>query len=176
MILAMNRNRAVLALGGAAAAFAVPAAVGSAGAAAPSIADGFYSSLVGHPSADVEFHVDKAGSVVPDLGVSCSPKTPVTDSGYAFIVVRAPRPVAIRGGRLSYHGAAKIPKVYMPPAGGSTTLSISLHHVDGPTVHYTYENTSYTRTRHWTGTVSSPGCAKIADGGKVNLWGPVSGE
>jgi hypothetical protein len=176
MILAMNRNRALLALGATAAAFAVPATAGSAGAAAPAIADGFYSSLVGHPSADVEFHVRKGGSSVPDLGVSCTPKTPVTDSGYAFIAVRAPRAVAIRGDTLSYHGAAKIPKVYMPPAGASTTLSISLRHVNGPTVHYTYEGTRHTETRHWTGTVSSPGCAKIADGGKVNLWGPVPGE
>jgi hypothetical protein len=172
----MKRHRAPLTLGATVAALAVLGAAGTAGAAAPTIADGFYSSLAGHPSADVEFHVRKTGSTVPDLGVSCTSKTPVTDSGYAFIVVRPPRPVTIHGGRLSYHGTAKIPKEYMPPTGGSTTLSISLRHVNGPTVHYTYEGTAYTETRHWIGTVSSPGCAKIADGGKVTLWGPVPGE
>ncbi len=159
---------------------ALPTAAGASSKANPKIRNGYYASLVGHPSADVEFHVRASGSSIPHLSLGCPPDAAnaqlIADSGFANIAVVAPT-LRIRNGRVSYQGAAVVTADYAgAPTVAETTLTISLTHVNGPVVHYRFEGIAHSETTAWKGNASSPACASAANGGKVTLFGPVPGE
>lgn len=144
-----------------------------------SVRDGYYAANVRLKSADLEFHVRGNGARTPDLALVCTPKDTslLGSSDDAQIAVRAPV-LKIRAGRIAYHGTAVVaPASAGERSTGTSTLSISLHRVSGPTIHFI--NTLGERSSEtvaWKGTVSSPACTTIADDGKLTLVGPVAGE
>ena len=163
---------------------AIPALMGLA-VAVPALADasaqpvktGFYSSLTGVPSSDVEFHV-RSGETIPRLGLGCLPadQSLTQNTSYASIAVIAPK-LRIRNGRISYHGPAKVTLDYLgAPKIAETTLNLSGHHVNGPVRHYTFEGEHLQETTAWKGTATSPACTKLPRGGGFTLFGPVPGE
>ena len=159
---------------------ALPSSAGASSTANPKVRNGYYASLVGHPSADVEFHVRASGSSIPHLSLGCTPDAAnaqlIANSGYASIAVLAPT-LRIRHGRVSDQGTAMVTADYAgAPTVAETTLTISLTHVSGPVVHYRFEGIAHSETTAWKGNASSPACASVADHGKVTLFGPVAGE
>jgi hypothetical protein len=148
-----------------------------AGAHAQPIKNGFYSSLAGVASSDVEFHV-RSGETIPHLSLGCMPTDPslTENTSYAGIAVLAPK-LQIRNGHFSYSGPAKVTLDYDgAPKISETTLNISGHHVNGPVHHYTFEGRHLQQTTAWKGTATSPACTKLPRGGAFTLFGPVAGE
>jgi hypothetical protein len=146
-------------------------------ASAQPIKKGFYSSLSGVPSSDVEFHV-RSGDTIPDLSLGCSPadQSLTEATSYANIAVIAPK-LQIRGGSISYHGPAIVTLDYArAPKIAETTLNLSGHHVKGPVHHYTYEGKHLQETTAWKGTATSPACTQLPRAGGFTLFGPVPGE
>ena len=149
-------------------------------ASGSAIADGYYSTIAGFPSAAISLHVRGTGGAIPDLALSCLPNTKFAHlnaaGGSVGIAVRAPQ-LKIQNGRISYSGSAVVSADFADAAKiGKTKFSISLSHVNGPVVHYSFEGTAHSETTAWKGTTSSPACAKPGDHGKVTLFGPVPGE
>jgi hypothetical protein len=158
----------------------LPGSAGASSASVGTIRDGYYSTLAGQPSALVAFHVSGAGGASPDLSLSCVPNATFAhlnaSGGTVGIAIHAPK-LKIHNGRISYNGRASVSADSAGAAKiGHTTLSITLSHVDGPVIHYTFEGTAHSMTTAWKGTASSPACAKVDDHGKVTLFGPVPGE
>jgi hypothetical protein len=146
-------------------------------ARAQPVKNGFYSSLSGVASSDVEFHV-RAGETIPLLSLGCTPADPslTQNTSYAGIAVLAPK-LRIQNGRISYHGAAEVTLDYLgAPKLAETTLSLSGLHVNGPVHHYTFEGKRLQETTAWKGTATSPACTKLPRGGGFTLFGPVPGE
>jgi hypothetical protein len=155
-------------------AFALPAL---ADARAQPVKTGFYSSLTGVPSSDVEFHV-RSGDTIPHLSLGCLPADPslTQNTSSAGIAVIAPK-LRIRNGRISYHGPAKVTLDYAgAPKIAETTLNLSGLHVNGPVHHYTFEGKRLHETTAWKGSATSPACTKLPRGGGFTLFGPVAGE
>jgi hypothetical protein len=141
------------------------------------VKNGFYSSLGGVPSSDVEFHV-RAGDTIPSLSVGCLAADPslTQNTSYASIAVIAPK-LRIRNGRISYHGPAKVSLDYLgAPKLAETTLNLSGSHVNGPVHHYSFEGRRLQETTAWKGTATSPACTKLPRNGGFTLFGPVPGE
>jgi hypothetical protein len=139
------------------------------------VRDGYYASLVGVPSADVELHVRGHGKV-PDLSLGCAPVTPSASSTTVDIAVHAPALTVSSGGRLSYSGPAEVTEDYAgAPKIGTTTLTIGGYHVNGPVRHYSFEGRRLQQTTAFKGTASSPACAPSSLP-KFTLFGPVPGE
>jgi hypothetical protein len=141
------------------------------------VKNGFYSSLTGVPSSDVEFHV-RASENIPNLSLGCLPADPslTQSTSYAGIAVLAPK-LQIRNGRISYHGPAKVTLDYRgAPKIAETTLNLSASHVTGPVHHYTFEGNRLQLTTAWKGTATSPACTKLPRNGGFTLFGPVPGE
>src|ERR1700749_3268945 len=115
------------------------------------VRDGYYASLTGVASADVEFHVRGHGKI-PDLSLGCAPATPSASSTTVDIAVHAPA-LALRGaGRLSYNGPAEVTEDYAgAPNIGTTMLTLSGHHVNGPVRHYTFEGRHLQQTTAFKG-------------------------
>jgi hypothetical protein len=147
-----------------------------AGAASTPVKRGFYSGLVGVKSADVEFHV-RGGNRIPELTLNCIPKDQSLLGGTptAAITIKAPA-LTIRGGQISFHGAAILTPAGSPRKTGTTTLAIKAHHVPGPVHHYTFEGRHLQQTTAWKGTVASPACKTVPAGGTLTLFGPIAGE
>jgi hypothetical protein len=146
-------------------------------ASAQPIKTGFYSSLTGVPSSDVEFHV-RSGEAIPRLSLGCLPADPsqTQNTSYASIAVIAPK-LRIRAGRISYRGPAEVTLAYLgAPKIAETTLNLSGHHVNGPVHHYTFEGKRLQQTTAWKGAATSPACTKLPRGGGFTLFGPVPGE
>jgi hypothetical protein len=172
-----NRRRRLTAVGAAIAVAAVPALAAASTGSVP-IKNGYYASLVGVPSADVEFHARSGGKTIPDLVLVCLPADAsiLAGTGSGSIEVKAPK-LRIQGGHFSYTGKAVVTAAF----GGATklttsTLRINAHHVNGPVRHYTYEGNQLQETTAWLGTVSSPACHHVSAGGHLKLFGPVPGE
>ena len=141
------------------------------------IKNGFYSSLGGVPSSDVEFHV-RGHDAIPHLSLGCMPADPslTQNTSYAGIAVLAP-PLRIRNGRISYQGPAKVTLDYFgAPKIAETTLKLSGYHVNGPVHHYTYQGRHLQETTAWKGTATSPACTGLPRHGGFTLFGPVPGE
>jgi hypothetical protein len=168
----VRRPRAVVAIAVSVALILPGAAVALSHSAAR---DGYYASLTGVPSADVEFHVHGSGKV-PDLSLGCAPATPSASATTVDIAVHAP-PLALNGaGRFSYNGPAEVTEDYAgAPKIGTTTLTISGSHVNGPVHHYTFEGRHLKETTAFKGTASSPACSTPGNV-KFTLFGPVPGE
>jgi hypothetical protein len=148
-----------------------------AGARAQPIKNGFYSSLTGVRSSDVEFHV-RSGKTIPNLSLGCSPADPslTQNTSSANIAVYAPK-LRIRNGRISYHGPAKVTLDYAgAPKIAETTLNLSGAHVNGPVHHYSFEGKRLQETTAWKGSATSPACTKLPRNGGFTLFGPVPGE
>ena len=157
----------------------LPGSAGANSAPGGTISAGYYATLVGFPSALVSLHVTGKGAS-PDLALSCAPNATFShlnaSGGTVDIAVHAPK-LKIHNGRISYSGSAVVSADFARAAKiGKTTLSISLSHVSGPVVHYTFEGTAHSMTTAWKGTASSPACATVDNHGKVTLFGPVPGE
>lgn len=147
------------------------------GARTQPIKNGFYSSLNGVPSSDVEFHV-RGHDAIPHLSLGCAPsdQSLTQNASYANIAVLAP-PLRIRNGRISYHGPAKVTLDYLgAPKIAETTLTLSGDHVNGPVHHYTYQGRHLQETTAWKGTANSPACTGLPRHGGFTLFGPVPGE
>lgn len=143
----------------------------------PPIKNGFYSSLTGVRSSDVEFHV-RSGNTIPHLSLGCQPADPslTQNTSSANIAVLAPK-LRIKNGRFSYHGPAEVTLDFAgAPKIAETTLNISGHHVNGPVHHYTFEGNHLHQTTAWQGTATSPPCTKLPRGGGFTLFGPIAGE
>lgn len=137
--------------------------------------NGYYASLVGVPSADVEFHV-RGGGKIPDLSLGCAPATPSMSVTTVNIAVHAPALKLTSAGRFSYNGPAEVTEDFGgAPKIGMTTLTISGHHVNGPVRHYTFEGRHLQETTAFKGTASSPACAP-SSALKFTLFGPIPGE
>jgi hypothetical protein len=146
-------------------------------ASAQPVKNGFYSSLTGVPSSDIEFHVHSGGAI-PHLSLGCMPADPslTQNTSYAGIAVIAPK-LRIRNGRISYRGPAKVTLDYLgAPKIAETTLNLSGYHVNGPVHHYTFEGKRLQQTTAWKGTATSPACTQLPRGGGFTLFGPVPGE
>jgi hypothetical protein len=108
----------------------------------------------------------------------CLPADPslTQNASYANIAILAPA-LRIQGGRISYHGPAKVTLDYFgAPKIAVTTLSISGRHVNGPVHHYSFEGKRLKETTAWKGTATSPACTKLPRSGAFTLFGPVPGE
>ncbi len=139
------------------------------------VRDGYYASLVGVPSADVEFHVH-GHKKIADLSLGCVPATPIESATTVGIAVHAPVLTLNSSGRFSYNGPAEVTEDYAgAPKIGTTTLTISGHHVNGPVRHYTFEGRHLQQTTAFKGTASSPACAPSSVP-KFTLFGPIPGE
>jgi hypothetical protein len=178
----MRGSRALCLLAASVASLATVAIVALPGSAAasshkkPAVRDGFYSSLVGVKSTDVEFHVRSTGKRIPDLTVGCLP-TVASQAVTSISIAVHPPALHISNGRFSYHGKATITEDYAgAPKIATTTMSISGHHVNGPVHHYTFEGNHLKQTTAFKGSASSPACKKLPRGGQFTLFGPVSGE
>lgn len=137
--------------------------------------NGYYASLVGVPSADVEFHV-RGGAKIPDLSLGCPPATPSMSATTIGIAVHAPALKLTSAARFSYDGPAEVTEDFAgAPKIGMTTLTISGYHVNGPVRHYTFEGRRQQQTTAFKGTASSPACAPSSTT-KFTLFGPVPGE
>jgi hypothetical protein len=136
---------------------------------------GFYSSLVGVRSSDVEFHV-RSHSRIPDLALVCAPVDPSQSTTTVDIAIHPPA-LHLSGGRISYDGPATITGAYAgAPKITTTTLTIRGHHVNGPVHHYTFEGRHLTQTTAFEGNAASPACTALPRGGAFTLFGPVPGE
>ena len=147
-----------------------------AGASAPPVKNGYYASLAGVPSSDIEFSV-RSGSI-PHLSLGCSPADPslTENTAVAGIAVYAPK-LRIVNGRFSYHGPAKVTlDAAGEPKISETTLDITAYHVNGPVHHYTYQGQPLHQTTAWKGTATSPACTKLPRHGAFTLFGPIAGE
>ena len=158
----------------------LPGSAGASSASAGTIPNSYYSTIAGQPSALIAFHVSGAGGAIADLGLSCLPNNKFAHlnaaGGTVGIAVHAPK-LKIQNGRVSYSGSAVVSADSAGAAKiGKTRFSVSLSHVNGPVIHYTFEGTAHSMTTAWKGTTSSPACAKVDDHGKVTLFGPVPGE
>lgn len=92
------------------------------------------------------------------------------------IAVHAPALTLSKAGRFSYSGPADVTEDFGgAPKIGTTTLSISGYHVNGPVRHYTFEGRRLQQTTAFKGTVSSPACAP-SSASRFTLFGPVPGE
>jgi hypothetical protein len=141
----------------------------------PGVRDGYYASLAGVASADVEFHVHGRGKI-PDLSLGCAPAMPSESATTVAIAVHAPVLALTSAGRFSYNGPAEVTEDYAgAPKIGTTTLTISGYHVNGPVHHYTFEGRHLQETTAFKGTASSPACASPSVL-KFTLFGPVPGE
>jgi hypothetical protein len=139
------------------------------------VRDGYYASLVGVASADVEFHVH-GHKKIPDLSLGCAPATPNASATTVGIAVHAPVLALSSAGRFSYSGPAEVTEDYAgAPKIGTTTLTISGYHVSGPVRHYTFEGRHLQETTAFKGTASSPACVP-SNVQKFTLFGPVAGE
>jgi hypothetical protein len=79
-------------------------------------------------------------------------------------------------GRFSYTGPAEVTEDYAgAPRIGTTTLTISGYHVNGPVHHYTFEGRHLQEATAFKGTASSPACAPSSVL-KFTLFGPIPGE
>ncbi|MGA9286198.1 MAG: hypothetical protein WBV85_12240 [Solirubrobacteraceae bacterium] len=137
--------------------------------------NGYYASLVGVPSVDVEFHV-RGGGKIPDLSLGCSPATPGASATTVDVAVHAPVLTLTSAGRFSYNGPAEVTEDFAgAPKIGTTTLTISGYHVNGPVRHYTFEGRHLKETTAFKGTAGSPACAP-SSALKFTLFGPVPGE
>jgi hypothetical protein len=126
-------------------------------------------------SADIEFHVRGHGKI-PDLSLGCTPATPSASSTTVGIAVHAPALVLTGAGRFSYNGPAEVTEDFAgAPKIGTTTLTISAYHVNGPVRHYTFEGRHLQQSTAFKGTASSPACSSPG-GMKLTLFGPVPGE
>jgi hypothetical protein len=140
----------------------------------PTVRDGFYSRLVGVSSADVEFHVRGHGKV-PDMSLGCVPAVVNPSAVAVGIAVHVPV-FALKAGRFSYKGPAEVTEDFAGAAKiGTTTLTISGYHVNGPVHHYVFEGRHLQQTTAFKGTASSPACA-VPGAMKFTLFGPVPGE
>jgi hypothetical protein len=139
------------------------------------VRNGYYASLTGVPSADVEFHVRGHGKI-PDLSLGCAPATPGSSATTVNVAVHAPILSLTGAGRFSYNGPAEVTEDYAgAPKIGMTTLTISGDHVNGPVRHYTFEGRHLKETTAFKGTASSPACSTPGSV-KFTLFGPVPGE
>ena len=139
------------------------------------VRNGYYASLAGVASADVEFHVHGRGKI-PDLSLGCAPAVPSASATTVGIAVHAPVLALSGAGRFSYNGPAEVTEDYAgAPKIGTTTLTISGYHVNGPVRHYTFEGRHLQETTAFKGTASSPACAPPSVL-KFTLFGPVPGE
>jgi hypothetical protein len=141
------------------------------------VKNGFYSSLAGVRSSDVEFHVRSAVNV-PNLSLGCMPadQNLTRSTSSANIAVVAPK-LRIRNGRISYHGPAKVTLDYAgAPKIAETTLNLTAAHVNGPVHHYSFEGKRLQETTAWKGSATSPACTKLPRNGGFTLFGPVAGE
>ena len=139
------------------------------------VRNGYYASLVGVASADVEFHVHGHGKI-PDLSLGCAPAMPSESATTVDIAVHAPVLAVSSSGRFSYNGPAEVTEDYSgAPKIGTTTLTISGYHVNGPVRHYTFEGRHLQETTAFKGTAGSPVCAPPSVL-KFTLFGPVPGE
>lgn len=139
------------------------------------VREGYYASLVGVSSADVEFHV-RGHKKIPDLSLGCEPATRSASATTVGIAVHAPVLALSGAGRFSYSGTAEVTEDYAgAPKIGTTTLTISGYHVNGPVRHYTFEGRHLQETTAFKGTASSPACAS-SSAPKFKLFGPVPGE
>ena len=141
------------------------------------IKTGFYASLTGVPSSDIEVLVRSGGSI-PRLSLGCLPADPslTQNTSSANIAVIAPK-LRIRNGRISYHGPAEVTLDYAgAPKIAETTLNLSGRHVNGPVHHYTFEGKHLQQTTAWKGTATGPACTKLPRGGGFTVFGPVPGE
>jgi hypothetical protein len=139
------------------------------------VRDGYYASLVGVTSADVEFHVQGRGKI-PDLSFGCAPAMPSESATTVDIAVHMPVLALSSAGRFSYAGPAEVTEDFAgAPKIGTTTLTISGYHVNGPVRHYIFEGRHLQQTTAFKGTVSSPACVP-ASAVKFTLFGPVPGE
>jgi len=137
--------------------------------------NGYYASLVGVPSADIEFHV-RGARKIPDLSLGCSPATPSMSATTVNIAVHAPVLTLTSTGRFSYTGTAEVTEDFAgAPKIGMTTFTISGYHVNGPVRHYTFEGRRLQQTTAFKGTASSPACAP-SSAPKFTLFGPIPGE
>jgi hypothetical protein len=135
---------------------------------------GYYASLVGVPSAGVAFHVRGRG--IPDLALGCEPATPNVSASTVDIAVHAPALKLSKTGRFSYSGPAEVTEDFAgAPKTGTTTLTISGYHVNGPVHRYTFEGRHLKATTAFKGTASSPACAS-SSATRFTLFGPVPGE
>lgn len=149
--------------------------VAAAAAHAPVIRTGYYADLVGVSSAQVTFHV-RAHRKVPDLVFGCEPLTPSPTSGTVSIAVRVPAFTLSASGRFSYSGPAEESEDFArAPKTGTTTVTISGYHVNGPVHHYVFEGRHLQQTTAFKGTVSSPAC-KSPGTVRFTLFGPIAGE
>jgi hypothetical protein len=145
-------------------------------AAKPSVKSGYYASLVGVRSTDVEFHVRGTAHKIPDLALVCVPTDSSQATSTATIAVHMPA-LRIRNGSFSYSGPAKLTEAYFgAPKITTTTLSIHATHVNGPVHHYVFEGHHLQETTAFKGSASSPACASLPLHGKFTLFGPVPGE
>jgi hypothetical protein len=139
------------------------------------VRDGYYASLTGVASADVEFHVHGRGKI-PDLSLGCALTMSSESATTVDIAVRAPALALSSAGRFSYNGPAEVTEDFAgAPKIGTTTLTISGYHVNGPVHHYTFEGRHLQETTAFKGTASSPACAPPS-AVKFTLFGPVPGE
>jgi hypothetical protein len=139
------------------------------------VRSGYYASLGGVASADVEFHVHGHGKI-PDLSLGCAPAMPSESATTVDIAVHAPVLAVSSSGRFSYNGPAEVTEDYAgAPKIGTTTLTISGYHVNGPVRHYTFEGRQLQQTTAFKGTAGSPACAPPSVL-KFTLFGPIPGE
>ena len=146
-------------------------------AGAPPVKNGYYASLAGVPSSDVEFTVRSEDSI-PHLSLGCSPTDPglTENTDVAGIAVHAPK-LRIVDGRFSYHGPAEVTlDAAGEPKIAETTLDITAHHVNGPVRHYTYQGQHLQETTAWKGTATSPACTNLPRHDAFTLFGPIAGE
>ncbi len=172
--LARGRSRLCV-LGALLAAVALPAA---AVAGTPPIRTGYYADIIKIPSAEVVFHL-RSHSAVPDLLVICDDPAKTSwlaGTSAGGIYVHMPTET-VHDGKLSYDGPARVTPGFVGAKTVATTkLHLSLRHVDGPVLHYSFEGLKHTATRAWVGTVSTPACKSSPAGGKVKLYGPTPGQ
>jgi hypothetical protein len=156
---------------------AVAALPAGAEAATTPIKTGYYADIIKIPSAEVAFHL-RTHSAVPDLVVICEnpAKTSwLNGTSAGGIFVHMPKGT-VHGGTISYDGTATVtPGFFGAKKVATTKLRLTLHHVDGPVLHYTFEGLKHTETRAWVGTVSTPACKSLPAGGRAKLYGPVPG-
>lgn len=139
------------------------------------VREGYYASLEGVPSADVEFHV-RGHKKIPDLSLGCEPAIRNESATTVGVAVHAPVLALSSAGRFSYNGTAEVTEDYAgAPKIGTTILTISGYHVNGPVRHYTFEGRRLQETTAFKGTASSPACAPSGIP-KFTLFGPIPGE
>lgn len=87
--------------------------------------------------------------------------------------MHAPVLALTSAGRFSYNGTAEVTEDFAgAPKIGTTTLTMSGYHVNGPVRHYTFEGR---QTTAFKGTASSPACVPPS-ALKFTLFGPIPGE